>query len=623
MKRTIIIITVTVAFMAGAMTLGVATRSGMLARALWLGRTVRIVSARVIPVAQADILPPSDHALFINLLKNIGISNPEAEISLRDIFGGNNHNLYLYFYQQLKLKPGNDALIKTSQRYGLTPSELELVLAGSVEPLQRRHDGTYTLERGLREVTAIQQAYASMLRDIRQRTMITADVEPTEIFANGSLDDSGFDLIHDLDLIEQILFVDESKTMLNQHPFSSGGGGGGSKSGGKSGSGNVGASVGGASGGATVIPGSNGAKLASGSSSAAAAKPASQSTINQLISGAMPPSNATVSNNICLATSPLSTALTAYDSTLPKGTATNGTTNGAANSAKTAPATSGTAPSALSIDQIPLPDFDTLPATPAAPTVYPADNICDGLAGSTIYKASTSHNGINEDYACITFALHNRTYSAYYPGQSCIQCMITGMNQSMDKLLRNPLSPNKLTGNLLEPAKCKSAGGSSSFNLVDRLDLNIFFIPVPIITPSKYDALTKVDLGKVWDRFERKYMNFSNAERPPDQTRRQSYGSQLYDRAVAESYQDLGPVIEQDRLLSEINSRVAAEQNRALNESTLAEFEDSADSSGSSYQLVIAELRTMTSYFAAFNNLFNQIVIGPCDALLQKPDINS
>lgn len=615
MKRTAAVIIVIVVFMASAATLGVAARSGMLAHALWLGRTARTLSTRVIPVAQADILPPSDHGLFINLLKDIGLSNPEAEISLRDIFGGSNHNLYLYFYQQLKLKPGSDALIKTSQRYGLTPSELELVLAGNVEPLTRRHDATYTLERGLREVTVIQQAYASTLRDIRQRTTITADVEPTEIFANGSLDDSGFDLIHDLDLIEQILFVDESKTMLNQHPFLSGNKGG-SKSGGKSGSTSGGVGSGAAGGGGAAKPAINTSNT-SHTSGVSSTSNTSQPTIDQLISGVTPPSNATASTSICLATNPLSTALKAYDSTLPSGAMTNGAVNSAANSAVNSPKTASaasTASSALSVDQIPLPDFDTIPVTPAAPVQYPTDGVCDGLSGSTIY---------NKDYACITFALHNRTYAAYYPGQSCIQCMITGMNQSMDKMLRNPLSPNKLTGNLLEPAKCKSTGGASAFNLVDRLDLNIFFIPVPIITPSKYDALTKADLGKVWDRFERKYMNFSNAERPPDQTRRQPYSRQLYDRAVAESYQDLGPVIEQDRLLSEINSRVAAEQNRALNESTVAEFEDSADSSGSSYQLVIAELRTMTNYFAAFNNLFNQIVAGPCDALLQKPDINS
>ena len=36
---------------------------------------------------------------------------------------------------------------------------------------------------------------------------IKAAVEPSEIFANGNLDDSGFDLINDLQIIEKLLFL--------------------------------------------------------------------------------------------------------------------------------------------------------------------------------------------------------------------------------------------------------------------------------------------------------------------------------------------------------------------------------------------------------------------------------
>lgn len=544
--------------------------------------------------------PPTTHAVFTKLLQSIGIDNPNGEITSDSIFHTSNRNLYTYVYQQIFNKPEKETIIELSQAYGLSPTDAEIVVSGVYSPLMRDRGSAYTQSRAVDDMTKIQKSYARILQHKQLAYRLGATVASTEIFSNGSLDDSSFDLIHDLNIIEQLLFVDQSKIQLNQKPFKdplakSGTLGTSSASSTSSNAGSPGTSTPPTP---SSPPGSPGAPIPLSTE-----KPLS---IDDIMKG-LTNTNGTL--NECQKNSPLNKALKAYEA--QKGGSGSSTSSGSAGSG-----TSSISLSPPAIRDITPPENTPITTTPAAPVTFSEPDLCDDISNNILDpqpKDSSIKSELIFAYPpnsekhifCVSLDTRSRSYTSFTPGQSCIQCTVAAMAETMKKLLSKSLAPNKLTGNVYESSKCKS------INLSSMLDLNINLIPVPIITPQKLGPFVGHDIGKEWDRFVKNSTPFGTTKGASSQ------------RATDESYQNVGPDATQTQLLNEITTTIQREVSSTRERLANHPVARQGNAKSEGYQQIMVEMRLMTSYFASFQEMLQRFNDTTCKTILDKPDINS
>jgi hypothetical protein len=96
---------------------------------------------------------------------------------------------------------------------------------------------------------------------------------------------------------------------------------------------------------------------------------------------------------------------------------------------------------------------------------------------------------------CFSYEFIYKTYSSYHPSASCIKCEVDRINESLNKLLSSSLVPNKVTGSYMESAKCKDA-----LTLLIP-SLNIIAIPSPVSTPMNYDLISEKNIFEEWNDF--------------------------------------------------------------------------------------------------------------------------
>lgn len=532
----------------------------------------------------------------------------KEEITIQDIFGVRPKNVYAHLYQELFERPEKEAIIALSAAYGLTPADAELVIQGSVTPLVRNRKN-YTQDDASRDLAKIMRSYHEILANKRMERELTAIVTPTEIFANGDVGDSGFDLIHDLDLIEEILFIDKGKVYLNQKPFVS-----------------KATKLTGESGGDST---ENGGILTYGFPENNSQEKQEKIVQNTAKTKNLPTPNSTANTftlddlisgapmNRCVATSPLQNALDEYEKRRGKNEAdasTPHTSNDRGNS-KSAPSkdASSDALSNAPISEIPAPEFAVTAVKPAGAFVGAEDNTCAQLGGTLLYSYRTKISGVEKELFCVNLIERTRTYSMYYPGRSCIQCMVAGMNESMKALLSKNLVPNKLTGNTYESAKCKS-----SLQLSNMLDLNVTLVPTPVITPRKYGKLPLHDIGKTWEKFAKWYRPFGmGGASDTKRTQREALQNLGGGTTGSDGKERNAPA--QTDVLSEVQAAIAQhigeieQRNASLATDSLSAYKNET------YQQLGNELRQMTNYFKFFQDIFTRFNEETCSKLLDKP----
>lgn len=591
MKRSTLLITGSLLLILASLALGVQRAAGS-----WTALGDRLSDRFVHSVRAADIdPPPTTHAVFTKLLQKVGIDNPNGEITSDSIFHTSNRNLYSYTYQQIFDKPEKDAILELSQAYGLTPTDAEIVVSGVYTPLLRGRGVAYGQDRAVKDMGKIQQSYAKILKYRQLGYQLGATIASTEIFANGSLDDSSFDLIHDLNIIEQILFVDQGKVQIGQKPFKDP----------MSKVSNFGTSSAPLTGTAPTVSGT----IGSGSDKPlnAPANSGKPATIDDVMKGLT--SSAGVVNQ-CDKDSPINKAIDTYDtnhggSTVPgSGAALTGGLSASA--------------SAPAVSDIPAPETMPIITTSAQPITVPKTDLCaditnNPLPGDPPPKDAEVTSGLIYSYPpepdaqhifCVSLDTRTRSYSTFYPQKSCVQCTVAAMNESMKKLLSKSLAPNKLTGNVYESSKCKDISVSSLFSM------NLFLIPVPISTPQKLGPLVGHDIGKEWDKFVKNSTPFGQTKGASSQ------------RVTDEALQNVGQGATQQDLLAEISSgiqaEIAAAQRRLANRPTSTQ----TDAKSEGYQQVITEMRLMTAFFASFQQTLTHFNEDSCKVLLDKPNIN-
>ncbi|KKU80492.1 MAG: hypothetical protein UY05_C0006G0026, partial [Candidatus Peregrinibacteria bacterium GW2011_GWA2_47_7] len=93
-----------------------------------------------------------------------------------------------------------------------------------------------------------------------------------------------------------------------------------------------------------------------------------------------------------------------------------------------------------------------------------------------------------DDTFCITKEARMKKQSSYTVSDNCILCHIEKINDLFKGVTDHNLSPNKVTGNLMEIPKCKAGISFPSF-----LNFNVIWINQPILTPPNDDIVVESD----------------------------------------------------------------------------------------------------------------------------------
>ncbi|MBI5413837.1 hypothetical protein HZA42_05855 [Candidatus Peregrinibacteria bacterium] len=490
--------------------------------------------------------------------------------------GDYGEDLYKTVYEKLKNEGSDMAMKRMLANQGLSEEELKLLISGaSISEFMTLPDLKSKLSP-----QQIEARHAALERDLKEEKLLAdlesqlnMEVTQTEIFANGDESDSGFDLISDLDLIDEILFG------RNGDEGGDGRGSGGGNSGGGGGSGGYGQTSGQneentsdtETGNQSETGGGGAGQSENGRQSANRRQPATQQA------------GADETNAVC----PLNAGFNSAVSRLrAEEKAAGAKTVGSAAGAGAQGAGGGNAGSGAGDTGGATPPDDSADKNPPKPLEpeKPADWTRPKLCGETF---------------CLKVEMVYKKESSHPAAESCIACHFEKINDNFKKLLDHGLVPSKVAGNLMEMPTCKRYSGALKFNLIT--------IPQPIVTPPNDDLVVKGDFMKNMAGFINEYYLNKPAARAAES---------LLKQATKET--DTSRILEKIAADTVDKAKTAA---KFLKDQRLtSEAEDQA----SQYRVIMQEVDTMNSYFESFVQLFNQIADenkpdAPCPVLINLP----
>ncbi len=540
--------------------------------------------------------------------------------------------VYKLVYKKVNREGANLALREVALSYGLTTDEASAVLGGSLTPiLQNPRIGGRSLTHGdaIRIYEGFHSDYKRLFEIYDLQQEIELLVKPSEMFANGDITDSGFDLVHDLSVIEEILFLERTPTKI-----------GGSYSG------------------ALAAPYNPIAPMSELDSFVAGAPPLPRpehglvvddhlldEDIDNVVDNGLrttPVGRFSIGDeekivdildeDICEVQDNFQTALDDF--------AVDEARIDRAPEETVDPGETADPPSPSTRDRIPAPVRDenygtAVGGVPPVSDIKPASASdwkpvwCFGHgdeegAGSALPELQ-SLGGVPNSYLvgdtdpgggkpftlgvsiCLDINMVRETASSYESGATCVQCELEEINEHLDKTLAHSLVPNKATGNLMESAKAK--------NLGSLLSMNLILIQSPIPTAPHSDTIYGKNIFEEWNKFVERYQpiyadkaNISMEERP--------------DLSAERLLQVEGSVVPggttQIELLDRIHSvRRVAEAEASLNILSLRQTND-ASNVAMHLRDLLAEMGEMNTYFLNFLNTYTKLNEDVLPEILQK-----
>lgn len=464
-------------------------------------------------------------------------------------------DLYLTVYRQLRTEGSNIAITKTSGRRALTKDELFTIIPGS-------NIGDLLVRERIDEAVAPNTVLArrkEIIDDLAEEKDLAdlqvfseMEVKTTELFANGDESDSGFDLLVDLDIIEQLLF-------LKGEPYLGSGVDGRGGRGAQGRDERVGIDQ--------VQQAQEEAVAQRARDRANAARNGGAGSPADDEPSELPPITCAASDSFNSAVERLRTAdqQNAQQPPRPNG-------GGAGNNANQPQDTSPVDPSLLTDDEL----------KPAKADHHEALLPCTSRF-------------------CVTIEAKMKSESAFTVEDNCILCHIEKINDAFKKTVSKNLLPNKLTGNLMEGPKCKNyifGASSISFNFVA--------IPQPILTPPNDNLDAKGDFIKNFMLYiEKYYGNPGRCETSGPKSCKKDPDPAI--EAGGAALEHLSENTTFTQLSSTIDQAVAAQKQTALKELKKAQLKSRAEAQSTQFNVLVEQLDTMNGYFKGFETLFSQI----------------
>lgn len=558
----------------------------------------------------ASATPLTSAGVFSDLLTSVGV----GELDYDDVMVSATYkNLYLMMFGKTIVEPEDTALRELSQSYGLTLAEAAAVKNGAVAPLlhsSRLSSNNITNQDVLNIAAQAQQEFKDMYEIASLQQSLALTSANSEIFSNGNVLDSGFDLVYDLTMIEELLFSESAPTTV-----------GGPITFGKKTSPSPNAplyapldegikpdgsvayeSI------ALSEAGAGAGQDSTGDSGGTADTPSGSAPAEHLKDLWNPP---VLEKDVCpTTTSVLDTALNDYKTAAEEYYAENGgggTDGTEAAENGTGDGVDGSGGGAAQTQQ----DGSFLSKLTASPSKWDNPSKCNGyliVEGDPEATSSGGYSATANYYVCVEFAVQWASYSSSVPVDNCINCEVEKILAYLKKTLAGSLYPNKATGNFAESAKCKN-----TFADVPLVDIKFIQMWSPAQLPPKDDAIFGKSAIDSWEKFIKRTRPLALPSL--SNTFLADYNKDLaaeWTKKNAASDDDLSAVINQIAAIEDTITRQQA--NNVENFSIVSKGEDFVTYS----QDILAEVKHMTMYFKNYANMFKQISEESCPLLLNK-----
>lgn len=519
-------------------------------------------------------------------------------------------NLYNLIYKKLTRQAGKDALIQVAKNNGLTVEEARAVVNGSFAPILNnpKYSKTLTQDNAAKIMARMQENFADLSELYQVQQEVDVSIAPGEMFANGDLSDSGFDLVKDLSLMEEILFVKKSPQTIGgafADPY-------GSPYNPTEDDKII----------ADYVPNEFGVaylplKAGAGGAGVAGKKPGAAGVINI---GDKKVEAEVLDKDICDPLNNLGGGLADYEKKHAEGKKDDGGGNGGVDEDGGDGDGDDDDGSDGGGDDSDDDGVPTGPKTKAAPADDWAKEWCANYKEPGVFagigaSGFKSLGGVSTNYifggnaaanydnnlvkmnlgVCFDIKLIPKKVSSFLPGDTCILCEVEKINQFLDKTLSHTLMPNKVTGNLMESAKCKNSG--------TFLNLQFIVIWNPVPTPINDKLIFGKNLFEEWNKFLSRYQpilstkqknNYEIDERPD-----------LTDDFNIELQKKMMPAtVSQSAMVSSINKIKAEAAAEASLKLKTVEIGNEVANTMVYSRSILQEIKQMNALFENFRNTF-------------------
>lgn len=577
--------------------------------------------------------PVSEYYASANNTKDQkSLSETAKDMDYGDVFSSDTYkDLYFLVYYKALENPKDEALKTIAAAYGFSVAEAKSILDGSIEPIMTKYhkpgDSQQVIyDMSIRFVADFNEMYEMLALEQE----LTIGGVASEIFSNGDVSDSGFDLVYDLTLIEEIIFGTTSDASL----------------------------------GGPLDFGSFNDKeeatdelIASGNKDAEPNIPDVYNELNkagdiddeesddetETALEVFDPTELVKVQDEDICPKPeteIESALDDFKTTNPDNVGTVGPEPAPKEKPEISPEAEKIAeknPDSLLDVLIPEPADDWSDKPKCNGFFYSLKGNTDegrvtqemtGEDESTLVgkpensdtepKSETPDDGkpdapgsgiAAEFFICLEATTKWAKYGTVIPNKPCIKCETEKIIAYLNKTLENSFVPNKVTGNFLEPSKCKSAFSSA-------IDIKFNLIWTPIQTPRKDDSNKLKSLSGEWN----KLVSRSNPLLLPE-VPMTSLDDHINATAATTAQQNASEAASYAELMNEVNSIKETFSKQAAEGENLFSTISKGENFVTYSQDVMKEVDQMTNYFRNFNNIFTKLADETCPNILKKPKV--
>lgn len=544
----------------------------------------------------ARILP---QGMSSNLFESFGTTGGTKETSNDDLSETDaekvGKDLYLKVLKKTILDPEQQAVKNTAGKYGISQNDMEFVRSGVLSPLLNKRP-TLEQDQAIRKVTEMRQRFDEEQKKLSQRAELEMATTPTEIFANGDLSDSGFDLIVDLQIIEKLLFMKSNPIDIGKayNKEKSSGGGGETPPAGQEQTPKTTPETPQAQPTPAVTPGGG----------AQQTTPPGQVTEEQCPPGYEEPAPTQVVTSAlqpnCTDPENLQKTIESFEkqnglvkkTCVPKSGTEAGTGTGTQQTqGQPADGGAGTVIANAIPDTDPNADFMPEIVIPPAEPVQPAE------AGNW-----------KKERVCLgKFCLFIKFYyetptSKFMDSDNCIACHIEKIDDTLKKVLSHSLSPNKVPGNMIETPKCKN-GMSASLSAIS-MNWNVQFMPIK--TPINDELILGSSVQNDWKYFCEATAFFPASMckiDPPTQEIATQQLPSLEEEVSKRLLSNMPDTVDYNTILTGIDKDMQARTNDSLAAADKVNAEREVNPSIMMYKSLLAEIDQFNYYFLNINDL--------------------